>query len=180
MISFNVYLESMDRFEAYLPRLQNLAGDRPLLITELGLDSMRKGCEAQAALLEGQVGASFAWGSAGVFVYAVDRRVAPRRRRCPRLGLRPGSSRPLAQAGAGRGHARVPGRAVPPGGRGTQDLDRDLHLQRVAHAARLPRGVALVEYPDFETIVVNDGSTDAVPAIAAEFDVRLISTRIAG
>src|SRR5262249_17235058 len=32
LLSFNVYLESKEHFEAYLPRLQNLAGDRPLLI----------------------------------------------------------------------------------------------------------------------------------------------------
>src|SRR5206468_2732852 len=34
VVSFNVYLESIEKLEAYLPRLQNLAGDRPLLITE--------------------------------------------------------------------------------------------------------------------------------------------------
>src|SRR5438034_2205795 len=42
LICFNVFLESQDNYEAYLARLQNLAGNRPLLITEIGLDSRRK------------------------------------------------------------------------------------------------------------------------------------------
>src|SRR5207249_5771317 len=42
-VCFNVYLESQHRFEAYLARLQNIAGDRPLLMSELGLDALRNG-----------------------------------------------------------------------------------------------------------------------------------------
>src|SRR5919109_3588044 len=38
LVSFNVYLESQERFDAYLGRLQNIAGERPLLMSELGLD----------------------------------------------------------------------------------------------------------------------------------------------
>ena len=45
---FNVYLESRARFDAYLARLQNLAGERPLLMAEIGLDSRRNGEGAQA------------------------------------------------------------------------------------------------------------------------------------
>src|SRR5947208_15938327 len=37
LVCFNVYLESQERFEAYLARLQNIAGDRPLIMSELGL-----------------------------------------------------------------------------------------------------------------------------------------------
>jgi len=32
-VCFNVYLETQERYEAYLARLQNIAGDRPLLMT---------------------------------------------------------------------------------------------------------------------------------------------------
>ena len=180
MISFNVYLESMDRFEAYLPRLQNLAGDRPLLITELGLDSMRKGCEAQAALLEGQVAASFAWGSAGVFVYAWTDEWhrggedvhdwdfgLVRRDRSPKPAL----------ASVTRAFLDVPFALEARGPR----ISIVICTYNGSRTLRdCLEGVALVEYPDFETIVVNDGSTDAVPAIAAEFDVRLISTENRG
>ena len=47
-LCFNVFLEAEERLEAYLARLQHLAGDRPLVLTELGLDSRRHGEEAQA------------------------------------------------------------------------------------------------------------------------------------
>ena len=40
---FNVYLESQEQFAAYLGRLQNIAGDAPLLMGEIGLDSFRNG-----------------------------------------------------------------------------------------------------------------------------------------
>jgi hypothetical protein len=45
LVCFNVYLEHRDRFEDYLYRLQNIAGERPLLMTEIGLDSRRNGEE---------------------------------------------------------------------------------------------------------------------------------------
>src|SRR5213594_1903412 len=55
LVCFNVYLEERERLEAYLARLQNVAGDRPLLMSELGLDSLRNGEEAQARALDWQV-----------------------------------------------------------------------------------------------------------------------------
>ena len=55
LVCFNVYLESQERFEAYLARLQNIAGDRPLIMSELGLDSWRNGEGAQTRSLDWQV-----------------------------------------------------------------------------------------------------------------------------
>ncbi len=48
---FNVYLENEERLRSYLSRLQNLAGDRPLVMAEVGLDSRRNGEEKQAEVL---------------------------------------------------------------------------------------------------------------------------------
>src|SRR5918912_3507601 len=70
LVCFNVYLEAQDRFEAYLARLQNIAGDRPLLMSEIGLDSLRNGREAQAESLAWQIRSTFAGGCAGAFVFA--------------------------------------------------------------------------------------------------------------
>src|SRR5438445_3971348 len=70
LVCFNVYLESPARFEAYLGRLQNIAGDRPLIMSELGLDGLRNGEGAQARSLDWQVRTAFAAGCAGVFVFS--------------------------------------------------------------------------------------------------------------
>src|SRR3990172_9524023 len=67
---FNVYLESQDPFETYLARLHNIVGDRPLIMTEIGLDSRRHGEDAQARTLDWQIRTSFAGGCAGTFVFA--------------------------------------------------------------------------------------------------------------
>ena len=69
-VSFNVYLESQERLDAYLARLQNIAGDRPLLMSELGLDSYRNGEAAQASTLDWQIRTSFAAGCSGAFVFS--------------------------------------------------------------------------------------------------------------
>src|SRR6266446_3255585 len=67
---FNVYLESQERLEEYLAQLHNIASERPLIMAELGLDSLRHGEDAQAWVLDWQVRTSFAAGCAGVFVYS--------------------------------------------------------------------------------------------------------------
>ena len=67
---FNVYLESRQNLEAYIARLQNLAGERPLLLAEIGLDSMRNGQPLQAETLAWQIRTIFDGGAAGCFVFA--------------------------------------------------------------------------------------------------------------
>ena len=70
LVCFNVYLESETPFAAYLARLQTVAGERPLLITEIGLDSRRNGLADQARSLSWQLTSAFAGGCAGAFVFA--------------------------------------------------------------------------------------------------------------
>jgi beta-galactosidase/beta-glucuronidase len=67
---FNVYLEEREALDAYLARLQNVANERPLILTEIGLDSRRHGERVQACSLNWQVRAAFAAGCAGAFVFA--------------------------------------------------------------------------------------------------------------
>lgn len=47
-LALNVYLEKPEALAAYLQRLQNLAGNKPLVISEFGLDVARQGEESQA------------------------------------------------------------------------------------------------------------------------------------
>src|SRR4030095_1527340 len=44
---FNVYLETPGKLSTYISKLHNLSGDRPLLLAEIGLDSLRNGERAQ-------------------------------------------------------------------------------------------------------------------------------------
>jgi O-antigen biosynthesis protein len=177
---FNVYLESRERLEAYLARLQNLAGERPLLMAEIGLDSRRNGEEKQAAALEWQMRSAFAEGCVGTFVFAWtdewyrggndiddwDFGLTTRERR-PKLALET-----IRQV-----YASVP-------------FPADMAWPRISvvvcsfNGARTIRdtldALAQLDYANFEVIVVNDGSTDETGSIVAEYDVRLISTENCG
>ncbi|HEY2055037.1 MAG TPA: glycosyltransferase [Solirubrobacterales bacterium] len=70
LAAFNVYLEDEATYASYLNRLQNISGDRPLLLTEVGIDSRRNGEEAQARVLDWQLRRGFSGGAAGTFVFA--------------------------------------------------------------------------------------------------------------
>ncbi|MDF2760315.1 MAG: glycosyl transferase, family 2, partial [Thermomicrobiales bacterium] len=180
IVCFNVYLESAEHLVPYLARLQNLAGDRPLLLAEVGLDSRRHGEAAQAAALSWQVRTTFASGCAGAFVFAwtdewhrggfdIDDW---------EFGLTTRDRQPKPALAAIRdAYAEAPFR-------------RDLLWPRVSvvvcsyNGARTIRdtleGLRHLDYPNFEVIVVDDGSTDATAMIADEYDIRLIRTENRG
>ncbi|MET0153840.1 MAG: glycosyltransferase [Candidatus Binatia bacterium] len=69
-VCFNVYLHEEAAFRRYLARLQNLAEDKPLVLTEFGIDSIREGANRQAEILSWQIRAAFEGGVAGTFVFA--------------------------------------------------------------------------------------------------------------
>ncbi len=179
-LSFNVFLEDEKRLEAYLARLQQLAGDRPLVLTELGLDSIRHGEDTQAIVLDWQIRTAFRAGCAGVFVFSWTDEW--HRGGLPvddwAFGVTDRSRRPKPALGAIRNaFAEVP-------------FEDDIAWPRVsvvvcshngaATIADCLEGVASLDYPSFEAIVVDDGSTDETSEIAGQFDVRLIRTEHCG
>jgi O-antigen biosynthesis protein len=69
-LAFNVYLHREEDFRRYLFHLLNLAGERPLVLTEIGMDSIREGLKPQAEALSRQLGASFEMGVAGMVIFS--------------------------------------------------------------------------------------------------------------
>jgi GT2 family glycosyltransferase len=179
-LSFNVYLESPERLEAYLARLQNLAGERPLVLAEVGLDSRRHGDETQADTLDWQIRTAFTAGCAGAFVYAwTDEWFtagAPvddwdfgltRRDRSPKPAL----------AAVRRAFADLP---VP----ADQTWPRISVVVCSYNGARTIgdclQGLREIQYPDFEVIIVDDGSTDSTAAISKRYGFAPITTAQSG
>jgi GT2 family glycosyltransferase len=69
-VTFNVYLHRQDDFERYLARLQNLADDKPLILGEFGMDTIRHPEEEQAEMLRWHIESVVRGGLAGTIVYA--------------------------------------------------------------------------------------------------------------
>ena len=69
-VSYNVYLERQRDFEKYLSRLQNLAEDKPLIFGEFGMDTIRKGEEEQASVLAWHLESVVRGGAAGTIFFA--------------------------------------------------------------------------------------------------------------
>ncbi|MCH7227667.1 glycosyltransferase [Haloferula sp. A504] len=68
--AMNVYLENGEDFSRYLTRLQHVAGDRPVMISEFGFDSRRGGLAEQAETLAWGVRRAREGGAAGLAIYA--------------------------------------------------------------------------------------------------------------
>ena len=65
VVAFNLYLHHERDLRAYLARLQNIAGPKPLLVAEAGADSLREGETGQAALTGMQLRTAFDEGACG-------------------------------------------------------------------------------------------------------------------
>lgn len=174
-LAFNVFLEERREFEDYVTYLSLLAGERPLMITELGLDSRRHGPEQQALALGGQVRSAFARGCAGAFAFSwtdewsrdgvavedwdfglVDRQRRPK----PALAAAAGAFR-----SAGPQPARLPAVSVVIcTHNGARTLGECLD------------GVAELRYPDYEVLVIDDGSSDGSAELASTRGARVIPT----
>jgi len=173
---FNVYLETPEKLSKYISRLHNLAGDRPLMLAEIGLDSLRNGHDKQSEVMDWQIKTVFGKGCAGMFVFAwtdewwrggfeiedwhfglVDRQRKPK----PALSI------------VRKAMEKAP-------------LSDDLNMPFIsvivcsyngsATITDTMRGLTKLKYPRFEVIVVNDGSKDNLAQIVSEYPVQLITT----
>jgi hypothetical protein len=164
----NLYLEDPGSLAAYLARLQNLAGDRPLLVTEFGLDVLSHGESQQRQALGWSREVMVQGGVAGCVWFAFTDEWQ-------------------------RGGALVEGwkfglvtaeRQLRPAALLYGDLPVVLPLEEsqclpVSVIVCTRNGAATLEaclrslhhlrYPRYEILLVDDGSRDAVPEIAAKF-----------
>jgi len=166
--SFNVYLHQQANLGAYLARLQHIAGSKPLLLAEVGADSIRNGEEKQAALTSMGLRTAFTEGACGAVVFTwtdawwrggswVDDWA---------FGLVDKERRPkLALNAAQKVFASAPFR--------TEEQSRSPKVSVVVcaynAAATIAPCLASLErltYPNYEIILVNDGSTDGTGELA--------------
>ncbi len=175
-ISFNVYLHREPDFRHYLSRLQNLARDKPLVLTEFGIDSIREGQAAQAEILRWQVRAAFESGVAGtvVFSWTDDWYTGGFQVEDWAFGLvgRERQEKPSFHAVQSLYRSPLP----PP----IADPPRVSIVICAYNAARTLdaclASMRELSYPSYEVIVVNDGSTDRTLEIAERYpEVRIIS-----
>ena len=177
--AFNVYLEEEGRLTDYLRRLQNIAGDRPLVISEFGMDAQRNTRDKQAETLRWAMEAAHREETAGFTVFSwsdlwanggaevldwdfglTDRSGAAK----PALGL------------VSRFEASAP----------TAPQHRFSVIVCTRNGAGRIRGclraIAKMDFPPHETVVVSDGSTDDTEAIVSrEFpEVTLVSISPSG
>ncbi|HEX9202409.1 MAG TPA: glycosyltransferase, partial [Vicinamibacteria bacterium] len=168
--TMNVYLHRREKFRAYLQRLQNQADEKPLVLGEYGIDSLRNGEEEQAELLAMHLDEVYGQGLAGTccFSYTDEWFTGGHPITDWAFGLvrRDRSPKPAFHRVAKVFREESPLPALPRYPKvsvvvcsynGSKTLDGCL------------RSLETLRYPDYEVILVNDGSTDGVPEIAARY-----------
>jgi glycosyltransferase involved in cell wall biosynthesis len=165
-VCFNVYLHDLQPFRSYLARLQMLADSKPLLLGEFGIDSLREGEPRKCEILQSQIEDAFRAGLAGAVVYSFTddwwkdgRQILDWQMGLTTTIRQPKDSfRAVEKTFAATPHfplARYPRvSVVVPSYNGDRTLKACLDsLQKL-------------NYPDYEIILVDDGSTDTTGQIA--------------
>jgi glycosyltransferase involved in cell wall biosynthesis len=185
-LTFNVFLERRHDFRRYLTRLHHLAGDRPLVLGEMGLHAGSglpggEGEQHQAQVLDWQLETALERGLAGtcVFSWTDEWWVGDAAVEGWHFGLTrtDRSPRPSLEVVCRWNRRQV------------ADLPHEwpsISVVICAYNAADTLGECLghtcaLDYPRLEILVVDDGSTDATPEIARRYPrARLVSIPHAG
>jgi GT2 family glycosyltransferase/DNA-binding beta-propeller fold protein YncE len=177
--AFNVYLHREPELRAYLARLQHIAGHKPLLLAEAGADSIREGEDGQAAITAMHIRVAFEEGACGAIAFAWTDEWW--RGGHPvedwNFGLVDRNRRPKPAAAA----------VASAFGDAPFDAERRRTWPRVSVVVCAYNAADTLEdnltsldrltYPDYEVILVNDGSRDRTSEIGRSHPrVRVIDT----
>ena len=174
---FNVYLHNQRDFERYLLRLQNLSEDRPLILGEFGMDTIRHTEDEQAEMLGWHVDSVVKCGLAGTIFFTWtdewftgDQEITDWAFGLVTRAREPKKAFLSLRDKLGRDNAALPHRPLPSlpfvsvivcSYNGAKTL------------AQCLESLGQLDYPNYEVILVDDGSTDDTSEIAARFpDVR--------
>ena len=170
-ICFNVYLHDEEKLGLYLERLQHNAGNKPLVLGEYGIDSEREGDVEQASMLTRHLKKVFRHGLAGSVIFAFTDEWFTGGCQIDDwfFGVtRADRSDKVAAASLRRVWKELP-----------HAIHEELELPKVSvvvcsyNGGRTLRecldSLMRVDFPDYEVILIDDGSTDETSQIAAEF-----------
>ena len=167
--SFNVYLHDREEFANYLSRLANLTDGKPLLLAEMGVDSIRNGENFQAEVVKGKLETvrSAGLGGAILFSYTDEWFTGGHQIEDWAFGMVDRQRKPKAVYSVVQQifkqdfvpqeekFPRVSVIVASYNGAGTLDACLE--------------SLKTVRYPDYEVILVDDGSSDNTGEIAARY-----------
>jgi GT2 family glycosyltransferase len=172
---FNVFLENAFAYRRYLAQLQIDTGDRPLVLSELGLDSASQGEQRQAEVLEWQLQGAIEHGLAGtcVFSWTDEWWVGGKKVEGWNFGLTREDREPKQALGVVAEHYE--GGLLASRTNWPKVSAVVCAYQAESTIEECLRSLTKLNYPDYEILVVDDGSTDGTAELANCYPVRVIS-----
>jgi glycosyltransferase involved in cell wall biosynthesis len=176
---FNVYLHNQRDFEGYLLRLQNLTGEHPLILGEFGMDTIRHSQDEQAEMLGWHIDSVVKCGLAGTifFTWTDEWFTGGQEITDWAFGIVTRERRPkkafyMLEEKLGRNDSTLPHRPLPK----TPFVSVIVcSYNGGSTLASCLDSLGKLNYPEYEVILVDDGSTDDTSYIAAQFSwVRYI------
>jgi len=179
--TFNVYLHQRSSFCGYLSRLQHIAGEQPLVLSELGMCSFRHGTAGQAQFIDWQIEEIFDHGLTGAVIFGWSDPFYQDNCLVTEWGFglvdADRNPKPSYKVVRRRFKTSVPFPAE-------RKWPRISVVVATYNAARTLddclNSLSALRYPDYEVIVVNDGSTDGSDSIIQRYPFKAITTRNQG